>query len=352
MNSFYQKIALNIRYAFRPLKPLLTARLANAVFKSYILKQPPLRYVDFALDFACNLRCAHCFATSLRNDARLKMTVEDYGRVAKQCMELGAVNFSFQGGEPLLLQELPTVVTACRPHANLISVTTNGTLLSADRAKELRRLGVDILTVSLDSSIADEHDRFRGVFGAFARTTAGIDAALAAGLRVTIGSVVTHQNLRGPGVAGLIDMAKRLKTIISLILPAPAGNWSENTSILLTAEDLVYIDELVASSPYVRTDFQANFGPEGCGAAKEILYLTPYGDVLPCPFMHISFGNALKEPLAVIRARMLANPWLASYQDTCLVSTNPEFLERYMKQTVGRSDLPLPADEVFGKEAR
>ena len=86
-----------------------------------------------------------------------------------------------------------------------------------------------------------------------------------------------------------------------MILAVPAGRWQDNLDILITGEDMEYIRELTKKSPYIRTDFEANFVHWGCGAMKEILYLTPYGDVLPCPFMHISFGNALDEPIATIQ---------------------------------------------------
>ncbi len=31
----------------------------------------------------------------------------------------------------------------------------------------------------------------------------------------------------------------------------------------------------------------------GCPAGMEKIYITPYGDVIPCPFIHIGFGNIL-----------------------------------------------------------
>lgn len=341
----------NLRYAFRPGKPLLTLRLAAAVLKSWLLGRPPLRYVDFAIDFACNLRCEHCFAQALIDEGRRQMTPADYAHVARQAMAMGTVNFSFQGGEPLLCKELPDIVRACSPHKNLISVTTNGTLLTAERLDMLRDIGVDILTVSLDSSIASEHDSFRGVPGSFQKTVAGVDRALARGFNVTLGTVVTHATLHGPGLAGLIDFAKDRRVLLYLILPVPAGNWLAEQSMLLTAEDLAFIDRLTAECSYIRTDFQANLGPYGCGAAKEILYLTPYGDVLPCPFMHIAFGNALATPLAEIRARMLAVPQLGRYHDKCLVSTDQEFIDRHLSKTFSEPRLPMPAERAFPADA-
>lgn len=338
---------LNVRYAFNPKKPLLVARLAKAVLTTMLTGVAPLRYVDFSITHACNLNCEHCFAKVLHAPGRQTMTVADYGRVAAECMALGAVNFSFQGGEPLLSPDLEAIIKACRPERNVISVTTNGTLLTEELVKNLKRWGVDILTISVDSALPSEHDAFRGLPGALAKTLDGIDLALKAGLSVTIGTVVTHGSLRSQGIQDLIAYAIRRKLLLCFILPVPAGNWQAETDMLLTREDMAYISALTAKHRFLRTDFQANLGPYGCGAAKEILYLTPYGDVLPCPFMHISFGNAQEESIGAIRQRMLKNPSLGIYHRECLVSTDRAFIEAHLSKTFGAPSLPLRAEEVF-----
>jgi len=278
------------------------------------------------------------------------MNVDDYARVARECMKLGAVNFSFQGGEPLLVRQIGDIIAACRPGHNVISVTTNGTLLTEDRVPDLKRLGVDILTISLDSAIAEEHDSFRGAAGTFAKAMSGIRLALKEGLRVTIGTVVTHQTLRSEGITGLVKLAEELRLLLYFIMPVPAGRWVDSHEMFLTQKDLAYIDEVTRLSPYVRTDFQANLGSYGCGAVKEILYLTPYGDVLACPFMHISLGNVFEETISTIRNRALQNPYFATYQQTCLVSTDAQFIEKYLSKTFDAKELPVPWKDVFRPE--
>lgn len=344
----FAQFFLNVRYAFRPKKPLLFVRLAMAVVKSLVFRRPPLRYVDFAVDFKCNLRCRHCFATALEDTSRRTMSIEDYARVSSEAMKLGAVNFSFQGGEPLLVKDLGRIIAACKPHLNVISVTTNGTLITRERLRELKSWKVDILTISLDSARPDEHDRFRGVKGAFEKTMNGIRLALQAGFRVTLGTVVTHATLREAGIAELMELARSMKILLYLILPVPAGRWAKRSDIFLSPDDLRYINELVASSPYVRTDFQANFGGCGCGAVKEILYLTPYGDVLACPFLHISLGSVFEESLVAIRASALENRYFYTYHQKCLASTDEEFIEKYLSKTFSAARLPLDWKTVFG----
>ncbi|NQT94796.1 MAG: radical SAM protein [Lentisphaerae bacterium] len=346
------ELALNARIAFRPRKPILIGRLAQAVLRAQLTSRPFLRYVDFAVDFACNLKCEHCFATSLNQPGRRRMEPADYARVAGEAMALGAVNFSFQGGEPLMHDGLDAIVAACRPNRNLVSVTTNGTLLDDAAMARLKRIGADILTVSLDSSIPEEHDRFRGKEGTFDKAMDGIRRAMRSGFAVNLGTVVTHQSLRSAGITGLVRTAREMKLILYLILPVPAGRWTENEAMMLTGEDLEYIDELTRSTPYVRTDFQANLGPRGCGAVKEILYLTPYGDVLACPFLHIALGNIFDGSLRDIRDRALQNPYFDHYHQKCLVSTDEEFIARHLSKTFDAERLPIPWESGFPRRTR
>ncbi|MEQ8191327.1 MAG: radical SAM protein [Candidatus Eremiobacterota bacterium] len=344
------KFYISIRYAFRLHKPVLTLRLINILLDVHFFKKKPLRYVDFALGYKCNLTCQHCFATVLEDKNRKIMSPDDYKRVVKESMELGAVNFSIQGGEPLLYRNLRDIIQALKPEQNVISVTTNGVLLTAEKVKELKMWGVDILTVSLDSGIEDEHDDFRGKKGIFEKTLNGIKEALKQGLHVTIGTTVYHGNIKSEGIRKICDLAKDLKCVLCFNLAVPIGNWDKNEEVLLTENDLEYLKVIVNKSPYIRTDFEANIGGYGCGSVKEILYITPYGDVLPCPFIHISLGNVLNEPVKMIRERALKNKYFKSYYQTCLCATDKEFIKNCLSKTRGVSPLPIPAEEVFENE--
>ena len=328
-----KKYILNFKYAFRIKKPLLILRLVRTYLGIIFQGHKPLRYVDFAIGFACNLKCEHCFATALKNESRRKITPAEYRGIAKQAMEMGAVNFSFQGGEPTLYPELFEFIKNTYPERNVISVTTNGTTLDEGKIQKLKKAGVDILTISLDSAIPEEHDRFRGVKGTFDKTMNAVKLALKNGLHVTLGTVVSHKNVREQGVIDLIEQACKLKVIICLALAVPVGEWANNQDIILTDDDRDYLYGLVKRYyPFLRTDFDANFIGRGCGAVKEILYFTPYGDVLACPFLHFPLGNIFEESLASIRNRVLQNPYFNHYHHLCLAAEDREFMEKYCRE--------------------
>ena len=115
--------------------------------------------------------------------------------------------FLLSGRRAFLYEDWEKVIKACKPWKNVISVTTNGTMLTEENLNRLKRIGVDILTISLDSALPEEHDRFRGVKGTYAKVIQGIHSALKKGFNVTLGTTVSHSNLKSEGIQKLIYMA-------------------------------------------------------------------------------------------------------------------------------------------------
>lgn len=340
-----------LRYGLVWRKPWFMARMVSFYLRTFVLRgRQPLRYVDFAIDYGCNLKCAHCFATTMHGSSdKRRMTSEDYARVADECVSLGAIHLSLQGGEPTIAPNLEETVRAMRPGRVLFSLTTNGTMVTAALAKRLRRLGVDQLNVSVDSMDPAEHDRFRGCAGAWERTMAGIAEAYAAGLRVQINTTVAHSNLHAKGFTDLIEFVSQREIITNLVLAAPAWRWDASPNVTLTEQDMRDVRAIIESHPCVRHDTDSIQLGRGCPAAKEAIYITPYGDVLCCPFIHVTFGSIHKEPLRAILDRALRYPFLATHSKKCLAAEDREFMEKYMSKLAGRKDLPAGCDEIFGR---
>lgn len=322
----------NARYALSWRKPALAWRIGRAYLDLALKRRTPLRYIDVCTQLACNLECSHCFAEAFprTRSGSVPLSADEWRGVIDQCRDLGAIAVGFTGGEPLLDRRLPELIAASRPGSMLILVNTNGTLLTGRRARELRTAGADVIQISLDSGLESEHDAFRRSRGSFRAALEGLDAALRAGLKATIVPTVSHANLRTEGFARLVALAREKGVLLNLSLAAAVGNWAGQQDLLLTKDDSAWLDALIAREPHVRRDFETNYWTRGCGAATEKLYLTPFGDVLPCPYMHLVFGNVRETPVAAIRLRMLAIAPLEGYAPRCLVAEDRGFMERYL----------------------
>lgn len=328
-------------------KPVLLWRVFLNYFRFFLNpKNPPLHYIDFVTDYRCNLACQHCFAARFARFQKEKLTLTDYQRVAREAMKLGVIHFSFQGGEPLLDSRLPKIIKTFRPWANYISVTTNGALLTAAKLRQLKKLGVDKISLSLDSIQPAVHDKFRGKKGTFKKAWRGMKLALKMGFRITINTTVSHQNLYSKGIQELFAWADKNKIILNPIFACPVGRWQENEKILLTPKDRKEIDRWREKSAYIRRDMDSNWFYFGCPAVKEVLYITPDGEVLPCPFLHFSLGNVKKESLATIRQRALKSKIFQKYHQKCLAAENKKFLKDYLKFIRKAKSLPVDFSET------
>ena len=335
----------NFRYGFNPRKPRLLMRVARSYLR--ILRGgEPLRYIDVNVGLACNLRCEHCFSENFKRDGAVELTDAEWRRVIDECAALGMIAVGFTGGEPLAYRRLYDLIALSDPGRFVIIVCTNGLLLTPDTARRLKRAGVDVVQISVESALPEEHDRFRGRDGAHAATMRAIDAALGAGLKVTAVPTVSRGTIQTEGFRRLVRWSARKGILLNLSLAVPVGPWA-GADVLMTAEDRRLLDRLVATTPHVRRDFETNYLRQGCGAANEKLYFTPYGDVLACPYMHISFGNVRERGIDEIRRRMLQNPYLRGYYPRCLVAEDSAFIDRFLPREPlhGR---PLPqAERVF-----
>ena len=146
----------------------------------------PLGVLRLSLTARCNLACPYCLPDGLEPPGLL--TREQRLRVIEAAVALGATSLRLTGGEPLLHRGLEELITAVQPlkHQGLgeVALTSNGALLSAERARSLRAAGLDQITLSLDGTTGDSVERMAGVgdgAALLAKVLAGIEHARAAG---------------------------------------------------------------------------------------------------------------------------------------------------------------------------
>ena len=119
----------------------------------------PLHDLRISVTDRCNFRCTYCmpkelFGASYRFMPRSELlSFEEITRLAKIFVAHGVRKVRLTGGEPLLRQGLGDLIRMLSAVAGLedLTLTTNGSLLTPDRARELRAAGLGRLTVSLDA---------------------------------------------------------------------------------------------------------------------------------------------------------------------------------------------------------
>ena len=135
----------------------------------------------------CNLRCTHCYAATdgLTGD----LSTHEALAVIDDLAEFGCPVLLFSGGEPFTRPDILQLARHAAGKGLRVVFSTNGTLIDAPLAAEIKAIGVSYVGISIDGS-EKTHDLFRACPGAFQRSLEGIrhcrDAGVKVGLRVTM----------------------------------------------------------------------------------------------------------------------------------------------------------------------
>lgn len=347
---------VNFRYISRIVsrKPLFLARLLrNYALTSLKPARPPLRFVDVAVTYKCTMHCEHCSALHMEKRELNYLTPEQYIDVARKLLRAGVLVVNITGGEPLIRPDLTEVITAFQPSKCLIAVQTNASLLTEDILRALRSAGVDSIGISIDSADAKTHDAFRRHPGAFKKAEWALKAAASMGFNVGISYVLSHDNLHSTDRQAIEALSKKFGALLNYNLAVPIGHWAGKTDNLITKEDREYLNSLLELYPQSKTDFETNYFKKGCGTIKEKLYVNAYGEVMPCPFIQVSFGNILHDEVKTIQDRAFQYRYFADYAPCCLAAEDKEFIRntRCYAKDADTYGAPIPYTQAFVDEA-
>lgn len=146
----------------------------------------------------CNMRCLHCYNESGENNYICdELSDKEFLKLIDDVCEIGAFNFCFCGGEPLLRKDLLLKSVKKLRDANVpnISMVTNGLLMTDELAKELIDSGVNNIQYSLDGSTAETHERLRNMKGSFHKTLNAIKILNRLGFKPGIAFTPTSFNI-------------------------------------------------------------------------------------------------------------------------------------------------------------
>ncbi|MFP4054554.1 MAG: radical SAM protein [Phycisphaerae bacterium] len=285
---------------------------------------------------ACNLACKHCYQDSESRRLEGELTREEKFDVIDQMGRLSMPMLAFSGGEPTLSPDLVPCLKRAKSYGMHLTIATNGTTLTPQKAAELAEAGLRYVEISLDSVDPDRHDAFRGQPGLWEKSVAGARVVTeTAGLRLGIAMCVHQGNVHevpdmlrfaeedlgascfahfnfipvGRGlemVEGDITPAQREQLLATLNAKMQAGGMG----VISTAPQLgrvclagAAIDEgkTACSHAGAGSGVKARVVAKylgGCGAGRTYVCIEPDGNVTPCVYMpHRVMGNLRERPL-------------------------------------------------------
>lgn len=276
---------------------------------------------------ACNLKCQHCYAQAGKVSGD-ELTHEEALRVVDKLATMGIPVLALSGGEPLVRPDILDIARRGADHGMYVSIATNGTLITKEKARRMKEAGVSYLQISVDGADAATHDNFRGIPGAFDKTIQGVKNAVAEGFFVSVATTATKKNLTQiPKIIDLCDSLGVNWFMVYNFVPTGRGKLIiENDLSPQEREDLLVmlfnklketdVEILTTAPQYARIALQncGEGGPlvvpthfsnpqvdgslfsltefiGGCGAGRFYMAIRANGNIEPCVFFPLRVGN-------------------------------------------------------------
>lgn len=270
--------------------------------------------VVLSMTKACGYQCPHCYQ---RLDQGRELEIERLKLVVRQMQDAGVACFDIEGGEPLLrFERLCDLLSAFDERAE-IWVNTTGHHLTREKAQRLRELGVFGVYVSIHSADPATYDAFTGVPGSHQRAADAIRLFHEVGIATAINYCASPADVEDGGVERLFDLGRELGVaFVQVIHGKPAGAWLSHADAIVHSsaqiEKLRQLHVMYNTVPSLREHpcaavqvFEEQAQIFGCTAGGvDRFYLNHSGEVQPCEFLNVSFGNVSEEPFPEIFARM------------------------------------------------
>jgi radical SAM protein len=294
---------------------------------------------------ACDLACCHCRACAQSKRHPLELTTLEAEKLIRDVANLNPPIFILTGGDPLKRADIFYLVRRAVAYGLHPAMTPSATpLLTREAIADLKRAKLSRLAVSLDGSVPELHDAFRGVNGSYARTLEAIHWANEFGLPIQVNTSISKRNVGD--LENMANLLKQFKLVLwSAFFLVPTGR-AQMADLLSAAEveqafatlyrfskELPFKVKTTEAQHYrryiiqqrLRSKGQSPFAARDNGWEKTIPGLLPIndgkgfvfvshtGEVCPSGFLPVSAGNVRVDSLTDIYRN---SPVLTSLRDT------------------------------------
>jgi PqqA peptide cyclase len=118
---------------------------------------PPL-WLLLELTYRCPLHCVFCYNPTEFAKSGAELDTAQWLRVLREARALGAVQLGLSGGEPLVREDLETIVGAAHQLGYYINLITSGIGMTEPRIRALKAAGLDHIQLSFQDSTREMND--------------------------------------------------------------------------------------------------------------------------------------------------------------------------------------------------
>ena len=222
-------------------------------------RKMPGPVVIWSLIRRCNLRCKHCYSTSLDIDFKDELTTEQIKHTIDDLKVAQVPVLILSGGEPLLRPDIYEITAYAKAKGFYVALSTNGTLIDESNIEQIKAADYQYVGISIDG-LEEFHDEFRRQQGSFKTSMHAIKLCKEAGIKIGMRLCLTKENFCDiPAMLDLMEEYKVDKFYLSHLNYSGRGKRSaENDAMFQMTKDtmeLLYERAWSHVSQGIETDF-------------------------------------------------------------------------------------------------
>ena len=269
---------------------------------------------------ACDLACIHCRALAIPDREPDELTTAEGEALVAEVRRFGKPLFVLTGGDPLKRPDIFDLIGAATGAGLATFLSPSGTPLLTHAALRLaRERGLTGVSISLDGSTEEIHDRFRRVPGSFRWSLDGAAAAVGLGLGLQINTTLTRHTLADlPAIADLVGAMEARRWTVFLLVPTGRAEADQQVTAPEVEQVFHYLAELSRTAPfrikttegphYRRVALQSGAlgaAPitrggkfvSGMNDGSGFVFISSRGDIHPSGFLPVRAGNVRTDSL-------------------------------------------------------
>ena len=278
----------------------------------------------------CPLECKHCYNNLPMSDfvARAReMTLDEHKRLLDELADLGCLWLLFSGGEIFARRDFLDIYTYAKRKGFLITLFTNGTLITEKIADFLADMRPFTIEITLYGGTKETYEKLTGIPGSYDRCMRGIDLLLERKLPLKLKTVALSINKHEIPLMRQMAADRGCEFTFDAMINPRIDCSASPLAVRLRPSEIVELDldnpERVSEWRRLARDHPSPPNVEGktrqvyeCGGGINSFAVDPYGDLSICVLSHVdrynvregNFREGWEKYLLAVRMRETTRP--------------------------------------------
>lgn len=252
----------------------------------------------------CGCSCDYCYQ---KQDSGEILSIDTLLQTIRELQDDNVSMFILEGGDPFIRYDRLKAVCETIDDRSEILINTTGDGVTKERLLELKARGLTAMRLSVHHITEEGHDAFLKKPGAWKQMLRVVEWCNEVDIPMCINTVMTPESYDNGYFETMIELANSWNAaFVYCLTPRSAGGNLGKDSTTYSRKRLDELEALFAKYncskeyrdyPAISCDDQVERRVFGCtaGGAGRI-YINAQGEVQPCPYVNVTFGNVQDRP--------------------------------------------------------